>query len=116
MVADSLPHIQPLTSISEVSEPPESLSPFLDVSAVDAEPIEMENEIDALRLLFGGLAVAGGGDGGDGGGGGGSRELCCSVVVVGGLAMAGSGFVVMTVAGRYVKLVYCFVCGGRGRI
>lgn len=66
----------------------------------------------AVRVLFGGLAVAGGGDGG----GGGSCELCCSVVVMGGLAVAGSGFVVMTVAGRYVKLVYCFVCGGCGRI
>lgn len=43
----SPPHIQPLTPVSEVSEPPESPSPYLDPSAVDAVPVEMEDEIDA---------------------------------------------------------------------
>ncbi|CAI9767566.1 unnamed protein product [Fraxinus pennsylvanica] len=43
----SPPHIQPLTPVSEVSEPPESPSPYLDASAVDAVPVEMEDEIDA---------------------------------------------------------------------
>ncbi|CAA2933464.1 ABC transporter B family member 20 [Olea europaea subsp. europaea] len=43
----SPPHIQPLTPVSEVSEPPESPSPYLDASAVDAMPVEVEDEIDA---------------------------------------------------------------------
>ncbi|KAL2539958.1 ABC transporter B family member 20 [Abeliophyllum distichum] len=43
----SPPHIQPLTPVSEVSEPPESPSPYLDASAVDAVPVEVEDEIDA---------------------------------------------------------------------
>ncbi|CAA2983843.1 ABC transporter B family member 6-like [Olea europaea subsp. europaea] len=43
----SPPHIQPLTPVSEVSEPPESPSPYLDASAVDAAPVEVVDEIDA---------------------------------------------------------------------
>lgn len=42
----SPPHIQPLTPVSEVSEPPESPSPYLDTS-VDAAQVEVEEEIDA---------------------------------------------------------------------
>lgn len=41
----SSPHIQPLTPVSEVSEPPESPSPYLDVNA-DAVPPEEEEEVD----------------------------------------------------------------------
>lgn len=41
----SPPHIQPLTPVSEVSEPPESPSPYLDTSA-EPVPIEVEEEID----------------------------------------------------------------------
>lgn len=42
----SPPHIQPLTPVSEVSEPPESPSPYLEASG-DAGPVEVEEEIDA---------------------------------------------------------------------
>lgn len=41
----SPPHIQPLTPVSEVSEPPESPSPYLDNSA-EPVPVEVEEEID----------------------------------------------------------------------
>lgn len=37
----SPPHIQPLTPVSEVSEPPESPSPYLDTSA---EPVNLEDD------------------------------------------------------------------------
>lgn len=42
----SPPHIQPLTPVSEVSEPPESPSPYTDMGTGDAEPVEVEEEID----------------------------------------------------------------------
>ncbi|KAL1819334.1 hypothetical protein ACET3Z_014203 [Daucus carota] len=42
----SPPHIQPLTPVSEVSEPPESPSPYLDSSAADAVGVETEDEMD----------------------------------------------------------------------
>lgn len=42
----SPPHIQPLTPVSEVSEPPESPSPYVDPTP-DAAPLEVEEEIDA---------------------------------------------------------------------
>ncbi|XP_031107198.1 ABC transporter B family member 20-like [Ipomoea triloba] len=42
----SPPHIQPLTPVSEVSEPPESPSPYLEASG-DVVPAEMDEEIDA---------------------------------------------------------------------
>ncbi|CAH9065366.1 unnamed protein product [Cuscuta europaea] len=41
----SPPHIQPLTPVSEVSEPPESPSPYMDNGA-DVLPPEMEEEIE----------------------------------------------------------------------
>ncbi|PIN03483.1 Peptide exporter, ABC superfamily [Handroanthus impetiginosus] len=43
----SPPHIQPLTPVSEVSEPPESPSPYMDTGTGEAEPVEVEDEIDA---------------------------------------------------------------------
>lgn len=43
----SPPHIQPLTPVSEVSEPPESPSPYTDMGTVEADPVEMEDEMDA---------------------------------------------------------------------
>ncbi|KAH6761970.1 P-glycoprotein 20 [Perilla frutescens var. hirtella] len=43
----SPPHIQPLTPVSEVSEPPESPSPYTDMGTGDAEPVEVEEEMDA---------------------------------------------------------------------
>ncbi|PIN07940.1 Peptide exporter, ABC superfamily [Handroanthus impetiginosus] len=43
----SPPHIQPLTPVSEVSEPPESPSPYLDTGTAEAVPVEVEDEIDA---------------------------------------------------------------------
>lgn len=43
----SPPHIQPLTPVSEVSEPPESPSPYLDTGSGDAVPVEVEDETDA---------------------------------------------------------------------
>lgn len=43
----SPPHIQPLTPVSEVSEPPESPSPYTDMGTGEAEPVEVEDEIDA---------------------------------------------------------------------
>lgn len=43
----SPPHIQPLTPVSEVSEPPESPSPYADMGTGEAEPVEMEEEMDA---------------------------------------------------------------------
>ncbi|KAH7537254.1 hypothetical protein FEM48_Zijuj03G0073400 [Ziziphus jujuba var. spinosa] len=43
----SPPHIQPLTPVSEVSEPPESPSPYLDASTdAAAQPVEQEEEIE----------------------------------------------------------------------
>ena len=43
----SPPHIQPLTPVSEVSEPPESPSPYLDANAETAgQPVEPEEEIE----------------------------------------------------------------------
>ncbi|CAI9092472.1 OLC1v1027712C1 [Oldenlandia corymbosa var. corymbosa] len=42
----SPPHIQPLTPVSEVSEPPESPSPYLD-TGIDGAQVELEEEIDA---------------------------------------------------------------------
>ncbi|KAJ8426550.1 hypothetical protein Cgig2_009343 [Carnegiea gigantea] len=41
----SPPHIQPLTPVSEVSEPPESPSPYMEPNS-DAPPPEMEDEVD----------------------------------------------------------------------
>lgn len=41
----SPPHIQPLTPVSEVSEPPESPSPYMD-NGGDVLPPEMEEEIE----------------------------------------------------------------------
>ncbi|KAG8380726.1 hypothetical protein BUALT_Bualt06G0045900 [Buddleja alternifolia] len=44
----SPPHIQPLTPVSEVSEPPESPSPYMDTGGnMDAVQVEVEDEIDA---------------------------------------------------------------------
>ncbi|KAK4480468.1 hypothetical protein RD792_013541 [Penstemon davidsonii] len=43
----SPPHIQPLTPVSEVSEPPESPSPYLDTGTGEAvAAVEVEDEID----------------------------------------------------------------------
>ncbi|XP_052204219.1 ABC transporter B family member 6-like [Diospyros lotus] len=42
----SPPHVQPLTPVSEVSEPPESPSPYLDTSAETGVPVEVEDEIE----------------------------------------------------------------------
>ncbi|KAK4425202.1 ABC transporter B family member 20 [Sesamum alatum] len=42
----SPPHIQPLTPVSEVSEPPESPSPYMDTGTGEAEPVEVEDEMD----------------------------------------------------------------------
>ncbi|GMP22895.1 hypothetical protein CsSME_00000702 [Camellia sinensis var. sinensis] len=41
----SPPHIQPLTPVSEVSEPPESPSPYLDTSA-EPVPVDMEEDME----------------------------------------------------------------------
>ncbi|KAJ9540044.1 hypothetical protein OSB04_026550 [Centaurea solstitialis] len=41
----SPPHVQPLTPVSEVSEPPESPSPYMDMSN-DALPVEAEEEME----------------------------------------------------------------------
>ncbi|XP_008233570.2 PREDICTED: LOW QUALITY PROTEIN: ABC transporter B family member 20 [Prunus mume] len=43
----SPPHIQPLTPVSEVSEPPESPSPYMDQSVdASAQPMEQEEEME----------------------------------------------------------------------
>lgn len=44
----SPPHVQPLTPVSEVSEPPESPSPYLDVGA-DAIPVDDEGLPEELE-------------------------------------------------------------------
>ena len=46
----SPPHIQPLTPVSEVSEPPESPSPYLDTSA-EAIPVEVEEEMEEAEEI-----------------------------------------------------------------
>ncbi|KAA8534256.1 hypothetical protein F0562_031773 [Nyssa sinensis] len=46
----SPPHIQPLTPVSEVSEPPESPSPYMDTSA-EAVPVEMDEEIEDVEEI-----------------------------------------------------------------
>ncbi|TYI62631.1 hypothetical protein E1A91_D10G259400v1 [Gossypium mustelinum] len=52
----SPPHIQPLTPVSEVSEPPESPSPYLDTSAeaaaaAAAAQVEAEEEMEEAEEL-----------------------------------------------------------------
>ncbi|CAM8954819.1 unnamed protein product [Rhodiola kirilowii] len=42
----SPPHIQPLTPVSEVSEPPESPSPYMDTGGGEAMPVEVEDEME----------------------------------------------------------------------
>lgn len=43
----SPPHVQPLTPVSEVSEPPESPSPYMDMSGdTSAQPVEQEEEME----------------------------------------------------------------------
>lgn len=42
----SPPHIQPLTPVSEVSEPPESPSPYLDSNA---EPVNLEEDAGGME-------------------------------------------------------------------
>ncbi|XP_059628189.1 ABC transporter B family member 6-like [Cornus florida] len=46
----SPPHIQPLTPVSEVSEPPESPSPYLEPSS-DAVPVEVEEEMEEAEEI-----------------------------------------------------------------
>nr|XP_043631399.1 ABC transporter B family member 6 [Erigeron canadensis] len=45
----SPPHIQPLTPVSEVSEPPESPSPYMDISN-DGVPVDQQQQQDADEL------------------------------------------------------------------
>lgn len=42
----SPPHIQPLTPVSEVSEPPESPSPYMDTGGGEAMQVEVEDEME----------------------------------------------------------------------
>ncbi|XP_072996525.1 ABC transporter B family member 20-like [Typha latifolia] len=46
----SPPHMQPLTPVSEVSEPPESPSPYMD-SGVEAVPVEDEGPVDEAEEI-----------------------------------------------------------------
>ncbi|XP_057979479.1 ABC transporter B family member 20 [Malania oleifera] len=46
----SPPHIQPLTPVSEVSEPPESPSPYLD-SNTEAVPVDVEEEMEEAEEI-----------------------------------------------------------------
>ncbi|XP_039129217.1 ABC transporter B family member 20-like isoform X1 [Dioscorea cayenensis subsp. rotundata] len=46
----SPPHMQPLTPVSEVSEPPESPSPFMD-SGVEAMPVEDDGPVDEVEEI-----------------------------------------------------------------
>ncbi|KAK3028818.1 hypothetical protein RJ639_038645 [Escallonia herrerae] len=46
----SPPHMQPLTPVSEVSEPPESPSPYMDTSA-DAVPREVEEDMEEAEEI-----------------------------------------------------------------
>lgn len=46
----SPPHMQPLTPVSEVSEPPESPSPYMD-SGVEAVAVEDEGPVDELEEM-----------------------------------------------------------------
>ncbi|KAI0531451.1 hypothetical protein KFK09_001006 [Dendrobium nobile] len=46
----SPPHVQPLTPVSEVSEPPESPSPYLD-PGVDVVPLEDEEPVDEVEEM-----------------------------------------------------------------
>ncbi|KMZ62963.1 ABC transporter B family member 20 [Zostera marina] len=47
----SPPHIQPLTPVSEVSEPPESPSPFMDMNGSDAVPVEEEDTEEEVEEI-----------------------------------------------------------------
>ncbi|KAK7343279.1 hypothetical protein VNO77_11900 [Canavalia gladiata] len=49
----SPPHIQPLTPVSEVSEPPESPSPYLDLGAETStsQQVEVEEEIEEVEEI-----------------------------------------------------------------
>lgn len=49
----SPPHIQPLTPVSEVSEPPESPSPYLDLGAETSasQPMEVEEEMEEAEEI-----------------------------------------------------------------
>ncbi|KAH0470398.1 hypothetical protein IEQ34_000121 [Dendrobium chrysotoxum] len=46
----SPPHVQPLTPVSEVSEPPESPSPYMD-PGVDVVPLEDEEPVDEVEEM-----------------------------------------------------------------
>uniref|UniRef100_A0A7N0UE15 ABC transporter B family member 20 n=1 Tax=Kalanchoe fedtschenkoi TaxID=63787 RepID=A0A7N0UE15_KALFE len=47
----SPPHIQPLTPVSEVSEPPESPSPYMDTGGGEAVPVDVEDEMEEQEEL-----------------------------------------------------------------
>lgn len=46
----SPPHVQPLTPVSEVSEPPESPSPYMD-SGAEAVPVEDDGAVDEVEEI-----------------------------------------------------------------
>lgn len=46
----SPPHMQPLTPVSEVSEPPESPSPYMDIGG-EAVPVEEDAPVDELEEI-----------------------------------------------------------------
>ncbi|KAJ0962333.1 hypothetical protein J5N97_030161 [Dioscorea zingiberensis] len=46
----SPPHMQPLTPVSEVSEPPESPSPYMDIGG-EAVPVEEDGTVDELEEI-----------------------------------------------------------------
>lgn len=98
----SPPHIQPLTPVSEVSEPPESPSPYADMGTGEAEMVEVEEEIDAeneemepppAAVPFSGLFAC-------------ADRLDWALMCVGSLAAAAHGTALVVYLHYFAKIVH----------
>ncbi|KAK6933229.1 ABC transporter type 1, transmembrane domain [Dillenia turbinata] len=97
----SPPHIQPLTPVSEVSEPPESPSPYLDTNADGVTmPMEMEEEMEEQEEIepppaavpFSGLFAC-------------ADRLDWGLMIVGSIAAAAHGTALVVYLHYFAKIV-----------
>lgn len=98
----SPPHIQPLTPVSEVSEPPESPSPYVDPGTTETVRAEVEDEIDAeaeemepppAAVPFSGLFAC-------------ADRLDWAFMVVGSLAAAAHGTALVVYLHYFAKIIH----------
>ncbi|KAF5467238.1 hypothetical protein F2P56_017085 [Juglans regia] len=103
----SPPHIQPLTPVSEVSEPPESPSPYMDQSADTAgQQVEPEEEIEEPEEIepppaavpFSGLFAC-------------ADRLDWALMLVGSLAAAAHGTALVVYLHYFAKIVHVLRIG-----